>query len=77
MDDELRKQISDVNRTLATDVADSYMTLDEAAAHARCSTRTLRRWIKTGKLPSIKSGRLLVDRQDLDDALRGIPLETP
>jgi len=54
-----------------------YLTLDEAAAHARCSTKTLRRWIKSGKLPSIKSGRLLVRPQDLDDAMRGIPLETP
>lgn len=53
-----------------------YLTLDEAAAYARCCTRTLRRWIKAGKLPSIKSGRQLVHIDDLNAAMRGIPLGT-
>lgn len=53
-----------------------YLTLDEAAEYARCSTRTLRRWIKADKLPSIKSGRQLVHVDDLNAAMRGIPSGT-
>lgn len=53
-----------------------YLTLDEAAKYARCSTRTLRRWIKADKLPSIKSGRQLVHIDDLNAAMRGIPSGT-
>jgi len=53
-----------------------YLTLDEAAKYARCSPRTLRRWIKADKLPSIKSGRRLVHIDDLNAAMRGIPSGT-
>ena len=53
-----------------------YLTLEEAAAYARCHPRTVRRWIAARKLPFIKSGRTLVHIDDLEAAMRGIPSGT-
>ena len=44
-----------------------YLLLDEIAAIARASVDTVRRWIRSGQLPSVKPGRRrLVRRGDLD-----------
>jgi len=53
-----------------------YLTLAEAAAYARCSTRTLRRWIDSGKLTRLKSSRLLVDKEELNTLMRESLSET-
>lgn len=53
-----------------------YLTLEEAAAYARCHPRTVRRWIAAGTLPFIKSGRTLVHIDDLEAAMRRIPSGT-
>ena len=44
-----------------------YLLLDEVAATARASVDTVRRWIRSGQLPSVKPGRRrLVRRGDLE-----------
>ena len=44
-----------------------YLLLDEIAAIARASVDTVRRWIRSGQLPSVKPGRRrLVRRGDLE-----------
>lgn len=48
-----------------------WMTRDEAAEYARVTTQTIDDWRKAG-LPAAKPGRVvLIERQDLDDFLRG------
>lgn len=46
-----------------------WMTLDEAAAYARVTTRTIRRWRSVGLLRASKpaGGRALIDRDSLVD----------
>ena len=44
----------------------SYMTVQEAAASRKVSTRTIRRWIADGRLPASRLGPTLV-RIDSDD----------
>jgi excisionase family DNA binding protein len=56
-------------------------TLAEAAAHARCSTRTLHRALHSGRLrgnqPGGRGGKVLIAAEALDDWLfgRGSPRE--
>lgn len=43
----------------------------EAAAHADVTERTIRRWIRTGRLTARKAGRVIrVDLDELDDLIR-------
>ena len=43
------------------------MTIEEAAAHAKCSVTTIRARIKDGRLtPISKWGRLLFNREEVD-----------
>jgi excisionase family DNA binding protein len=48
-----------------------WATVDEAAVYARCSPRTIRRWIHGGRLDAERMGprRLMVDL-NLIDAMR-------
>jgi len=51
---------------------DEHYTTAEAAAHAKVATRTIRRWIADGKLPTLSAGReLRVRRADLAALMRG------
>ncbi len=44
------------------------------AEYADVSTKTMRRWIASGKVPGFRAGRLIkVDLNDVDAALRPIP----
>ena len=36
---------------------DDILTLDEAAARAKVAVKTMREWLRTGKLKGIKAGR--------------------
>ena len=47
------------------------LTIDEAAAYLRCSTKTLRRLVGRGNLPErrIGSGKLLFVQEELDAVL--------
>ncbi|MBI4728356.1 MAG: DUF433 domain-containing protein [Acidobacteria bacterium] len=48
------------------------LTVPEAAARAGLAAETIRRWIRAGRLPSLKVGtQHLVDEEDLEAALRG------
>jgi len=50
--------------------ASPYFSLTEAAAYARCSPRTIRRWIKGGSLdPCGHGGKVLVRREQLEELL--------
>jgi excisionase family DNA binding protein len=57
------------------DPHEGLLTLDEAAGRARCSTRTLRRAVQSGRLrasqPAGRGGKLLIDVGDLDRWLFG------
>jgi excisionase family DNA binding protein len=47
--------------------SDELLLLDEVAQQLRVSVESVRHWIKTGRLPSIRPGkRRLVRRGDLD-----------
>jgi excisionase family DNA binding protein len=37
---------------------DDILTLEEAAARAKVAVKTMREWLRTGKLKGIKAGRL-------------------
>ena len=48
-----------------------YLLLEEIAAIARAPVETVRAWIRSGRLPSVKPGRRrLVRRVDLEDFLK-------
>ena len=47
-----------------------YLTLHEAALYARCSKRTVQRWLDAGKLTRHGQSRPLVHRQELEALLR-------
>jgi excisionase family DNA binding protein len=46
-----------------------YLTLGEAALYARCSTRTIQRWLSDKKLCRYGHGRLVLIRKDELEAL--------
>ena len=46
-----------------------YLTLHEAAQYARCSKRTVQRWLDAGKLTRHGQYRPLVHRAELDALL--------
>jgi excisionase family DNA binding protein len=49
-----------------------FLLLTECAEHARVPLSTVRHWIATGKLPSVRPGRRrMVRRADLDAFLAG------
>jgi len=49
-----------------------FLLLTECAEHARVPLSTVRHWIATGKLPSVRPGRRrMVRRTDLDAFLAG------
>lgn len=51
-----------------------WLTVAEAADHARCSESTMYQRIRDGVVPSHRfEGRILVSRQELDDAIRAMP----
>jgi len=53
-------------------VNDALLTIDDAAALLRCSTKSIRRHVHAGRLPALRGpgGRLLFDVQALRTALR-------
>jgi excisionase family DNA binding protein len=47
-----------------------YMLLSEVAAEARVSLSSVRHWLRTGKLPSVRPGRRrLIRRADFEEFL--------
>jgi excisionase family DNA binding protein len=47
------------------------LTVEEAAAKLKLAPKTLRDWLRTGKLPGVKLGkRWLVREQDLEAAIQ-------
>jgi len=53
-------------------MASEFLFVEEVASETRVSISTVRHWIRTGKLPSLKPGRRrLVRRSDLDALLAG------
>lgn len=40
-------------------MAPPLLTVDDAAAYAKVSTKTVRRWIDAGDLPALRLGKLL------------------
>jgi excisionase family DNA binding protein len=54
-----------------TETTERWATVDEAADYVRCSPRTIRRWIHSGRLEAERRGprRLMVDL-NLVDQLR-------
>jgi excisionase family DNA binding protein len=56
----------------STTTESDYLLLPEVAKLARASVSTVRHWIVTKKLASVRPGRRrLVRRTDLDELLRG------
>ena len=73
--DTMRPDMSDPDRT-----SDSTLSLQEAAARAGVNERTLRRWIKSGRLPAVKDdGQYRIAVVDLERAGRATPgaIRTP
>ncbi len=71
----MRPDMSDPDRT-----SDSTLSLQEAAARAGVNERTLRRWIKSGRLPAVKDdGQYRIAVVDLERAGRATPgaIRTP
>lgn len=54
-------------------MTDDLLTIDEAAARLRCSTKTLRRWVQRGVLKErrVGSGRLLFVMPELASVILG------
>lgn len=62
--------------TTQTGAARTWITIPEAAAHARATRRTIHRWIEDGRFRSTRpiargSGRRLIDRESFERFLRG------
>lgn len=54
------------------------MTIPETAARAGRSQETIRRWVRSGKLPARRIGNQhIVDEADLDSVSRGDSLPVP
>ncbi len=51
-----------------------FLTLSEAAAFARCSKRTIQRWLEANKLSRRGHGRPLIDKSELEALLS--PIQT-
>ena len=48
------------------------LTVDEVAGRLKATTRTIRTWITTGRLPAVKVGRKwLITESTIDQILRG------
>lgn len=58
-------------------IASPYLRVPEAQRYLHISKRTLLRWVKGHKIPTIKATRrlLLFKRQDLDAALERLTIE--
>ncbi|WP_373278165.1 helix-turn-helix domain-containing protein [Zhihengliuella halotolerans] len=58
--------------TLETTKTPQWGTRKEAATRAKCSPRTIDRWIQAGILPAAKVGKVVrVNLHDVDRILRG------
>ena len=72
LDEQIRKLVADeVARQLgARPAANDYLSVAEAAAHARVSPGTIRRWVRRGELARHEAGsRVLVKRDELERLL--------
>lgn len=68
---------AEVSRQLAaanTNAAEaSLLTFTEAAAHAKVAPRTLRRWIRSGRLAAVGAGKLTrIRRCDLEATISDV-----
>ena len=64
--DEVRRQLAEAMRP------DDYLTMRAAANVASVAPRTVRRWIRSGRLRGVGAGRLLrVPQADLETLLHG------
>ncbi len=62
---ELRDELRQLRETLRL-VLSPYLTVQEAAQLMKCHEETIRRKIKTGKLPALREGgKWLIRREDL------------
>jgi excisionase family DNA binding protein len=71
LESTIRELVRDELRKLASPPADEYMSTHDAAKLADVARGTIRRWVKSGKLPGHWAGRLVrVKRADLERLLR-------
>lgn len=60
---------------LPADDLPALLTIGEAAQHLRCSVKSVRRYVKAGRLPAFRAGgRLLFTSADLWALLHGPPI---
>lgn len=54
------------------------LTIEQAAARLQVKPNTVRRWIKHGRIPGCKIGRIFrISEADLDRVLSGTPIPRP
>jgi excisionase family DNA binding protein len=71
------RRILDEREAVPANDASGYLSVSEAAAFARVSAYTIRRWVKRGELTRHEAGtRLLVRRDELEKLLAGDDAET-
>jgi excisionase family DNA binding protein len=60
-------------------VGDELLTVDEVAERVKVNPETVRRWIKSGKLPAVKAagGPYRIHSTDLDRLFGAVPKEEP
>jgi excisionase family DNA binding protein len=57
---------------------DDLLTVEEASAKLKIAPKTLRDWLRTGKLPGVKLGkRWLIREQDLQAAIEAHLRQSP
>lgn len=69
--DEVRAALAERRVRNGRDAGDDgYLSIASAAAHAAVAPGTLRRWIRTGRLPVRRAGRVYrIARSELEDFL--------
>lgn len=78
LEDTLRELVAELVRDelarMKPEKADEYMTVAEAAAHARVVPSTIRKWIRAGELVRYSAGSdPRVKRADLERRMRAAP----
>lgn len=65
---------TEVEAVIASASPREWLTVAEAAKHARCSESTMYGRVRDGIVPSHRfEGRILINRAELDEAIRSMP----